>query len=77
MPPDLQPLGRLLILLGVILMACGAVVLLVPRVPWIGRLPGDLLIKRDHVTVYVPLASCLVASVLLSVLLWVVRRLRP
>lgn len=76
MASDLQAPARALILLGGVLAACGLVLLLAPKVPWIGRLPGDLLIKREHVTVYVPLASCLLASVVFSVVFWIIGRLR-
>ena len=77
MNPELQPLGRALILLGVMLTGFGLVLLLAPRVPWLGRLPGDFLIQRERFTFYFPLASCLLASVLLSLLFWLWTRLRP
>ena len=76
MSPELQPLGRALIFFGVILTGFGVIMLLAPKIPWLGRLPGDIMIRRDHVTFYFPLASCLLASVLLSLLLWVVGRFR-
>lgn len=76
MTPELQPLGRALIFFGVILAGCGLLLLMAPKVPWLGRLPGDLLIQRERVSFYFPLASCLVASLLLSVLLWVIGRFR-
>ena len=77
MTPDLQPLGRALILFGVILTTFGLLLLAAPKVPWLGRLPGDLLIQRERWSFYFPLASSLLASLLLSVLLWVVGRFRP
>ena len=76
MSPELQPLGRALIFFGVILTGFGVIMLLAPKIPWLGRLPGDIMIRRDHVTFYFPLASCLLASLLLSLLLWVVGRFR-
>ena len=76
MSPDLQPLGRALIVVGVILAGCGLVLLLAPKVPWLGRLPGDILIERERFSFYVPLASCFLASLLLSLLLWLVSRFR-
>ena len=77
MSPDLQPLGRALILIGVILTGFGLVLLLTPKVPWLGRLPGDILIQREHVSFYFPLTSCLIASLLLSLLLWLAGRFKP
>ena len=76
MAANVQALARALILLGGALAACGLALLLAPKIPWIGRLPGDLLIKREHVMVYVPLASCLLVSVVVSVVFWVIGRLR-
>jgi hypothetical protein len=74
MTPDLTPLGRGLLLLGALLALFGTLLLLAPKLPWIGRLPGDILIQRDRFTFYFPLASSLVASVLLSLLLWLFTR---
>ena len=71
MPPELQSLGRALIFFGVILTGFGLVLLLVPKVPWLGRLPGDIIIQRERFSFYFPLASSLLASLLLSLLLWV------
>jgi len=76
MEPELHGLARALIFIGVMLAGLGLVLLLVPKVPWIGRLPGDILIERSRFTFYFPLASCLVASVVLSLAWWLLSRLR-
>ncbi len=76
MTPDLQPMARTLMFLGVVLSGFGLILLLAPKVPFIGRLPGDISIQREGFSFYFPLTSCLLASVLLSVLLWVVGRFR-
>jgi hypothetical protein len=62
-------LGRTLVVLGTLLVLVGAVLLIAPRIPWLGRLPGDILIRREHVTVYVPVVTCLVLSAVLTLLL--------
>lgn len=67
-------LGKLLMTAGLVLVLAGVVVSAVGRVPWLGRLPGDILIRRENFTVYVPLASCLLASVLISFILFLFRR---
>ena len=77
MSPEFQPLGRALIVFGVIVTIFGVLLLLAPKIPWLGRLPGDVLIQRERLTLYFPLASCLLASVLLSVLLWLWGRFHP
>jgi len=76
MSQDLSPLGRALIFLGVILTSFGVILLLAPKIPWLGRLPGDILIQRERFSFYFPLASCLLASVLLTLLLWIVGRFK-
>jgi len=70
----MEGVARLLIGLGVILVVVGLVVLMAGRLPWLGRLPGDIAIRRDGVTVYFPLATCLLVSVILSVLLYLARK---
>ena len=62
-------LGRILIFFGIALIVLGALFLLGPRIPYIGRLPGDILIRRDQTTLYIPLATCLVLSLVISILL--------
>jgi hypothetical protein len=52
----------------------GVLALVAGRIPWLGRLPGDITIRRDGLTVYVPLASCLLVSVALSLVLYLFRR---
>jgi len=62
-------LGRLLILCGVVAIVAGVVLLLLPRIPWLGRLPGDVVVQRERFTLYVPLATSLVVSIVLTILL--------
>ena len=68
--------GRTLILIGVLFAGAGAVMLVAPKMPWIGRLPGDIAIERERLRVYIPLASCLLASVVLSLVFWIIGRFR-
>jgi hypothetical protein len=61
-------IGRSLILAGLALVGVGAVLTLVGRVPWLGRLPGDVVIRRERFTLYFPLATSLLVSLLLTLL---------
>ncbi len=70
----LEPIGRLLILLGGVLLVAGIVLVLGDRVPFVGRLPGDIRIERDGVVVLIPLGTMLVVSVVLSLVLGIVGR---
>ncbi|MBI4342331.1 MAG: DUF2905 domain-containing protein [Candidatus Omnitrophica bacterium] len=76
MSADLQPLGRALILFGIILAVFGLLLLAGPKIPWLGRLPGDLIIQRERFSFYLPLASSLLASLILSLVLWLIGRFR-
>ena len=66
--------GRLLLLLGVVLVALGGILMLAGKVPWLGKLPGDISYKGEHVTLYFPLATCLLLSGVISLLLYLFRR---
>lgn len=61
-------LARVLIVSGAILVVLGLVVMYVGRIPGLGRLPGDIVVRRGNVTFYAPLASMLIVSLLLSLL---------
>ncbi|MBI3003625.1 MAG: DUF2905 domain-containing protein [candidate division NC10 bacterium] len=63
-----ESLGRMLLLLGVILVLLGGLLLLVGKVPFLGRLPGDIVIERKNFTFYFPLATSIVLSVVLTLL---------
>jgi hypothetical protein len=60
--------GKLLIMFGFILAAVGGVILLVGKVPFIGRLPGDMYIQRKNFTFYFPLATSILLSIILTLL---------
>jgi hypothetical protein len=67
-------LGRLLMLVGAVLLAAGALIVLAGKLPWLGRLPGDIVVDRGPVTFYFPLATSIVLSVVLTLLFWLFRR---
>lgn len=63
----LEPLGRALLIIGIVLVGIGLVLVLAPKIPFLGRLPGDIRIERDGLTVYIPLGTMILLSVLVSV----------
>jgi len=70
-------LGKLLVLLGIVLVAAGLALMLLGRLHFpLGRLPGDFLYRGKNTTVYFPLTTSVVVSVVLSILLYVVSRWR-
>ncbi len=68
-------LGRTLIIFGAVLIAVGVALLLAPRLPWLGRLPGDIHYQRDNFRFYFPLGTSLVVSIILTLLLNILLRI--
>ena len=73
----LGSLGRVLIVLGCVLLAAGTVLVLAGRsgLP-LGRLPGDIAVRGKHFTFYAPIATCVILSILFSLLMWLLGHLR-
>ena len=69
----MQELGRFLVALGLAIAAAGAVIWSGVGRSWIGRLPGDIHFRRGSTEIYFPLATCVVVSLALSLLFWLVR----
>jgi DUF2905 family protein len=69
-----QELGRPLILIGVVLVLVGLFLAFGPRIPFVGRLPGDIVWRRGNTTVYFPIVTCIVVSLLLTLLFSLFRR---
>ena len=68
-------LGRLLIIAGGLLLVGGVLLVLLGQIPFFGRLPGDIAIERERFSVFVPLASMLLLSLILTILINVLLRL--
>jgi Protein of unknown function (DUF2905) len=67
-------LGKILIITGAVLLVLGAVFLLSGKLPWIGKLPGDIVIHRKNFTFYFPLATSIILSLILTLILWLIGR---
>jgi hypothetical protein len=70
MPEGAQQIGKALMVAGAVIVLIGAVLFLSGRIPWAGRLPGDILIERKNFTFYFPLATSILISILLTILFW-------
>ncbi|MGE5699454.1 MAG: DUF2905 domain-containing protein [Deltaproteobacteria bacterium] len=70
----MAPFGKLLIVIGLFIVGAGILLLLSDKIPWLGRLPGDITVKRDNFTFFFPLATCILISVILSILFWLFRK---
>jgi hypothetical protein len=70
----LGPLGKMLILLGVFIILIGLLLLFGEKIPWIGRLPGDILIRKKNFTFYFPLTTSILISIILTLLFTLFRK---
>lgn len=69
----LRDFGKLLFLLGVVLVAVGALLYFSGKLPFrLGRLPGDIVYRGEHATFYLPIVTCLLLSIGLSLLFWLI-----
>lgn len=66
--------GKVLLLFGLVVAGVGLLLLLTDKIGWIGKLPGDITIRRGNFTFYFPLATCILVSIVLSLLLWLFRK---
>ena len=68
-------IGKFLIILGLAIVVCGMAVTVIGKLPGAGKLPGDILIKKENFTFYFPLTTCILLSLVFSlVLYWFHRR---
>jgi len=67
-------LGKSLIILGIIIALSGVIITCAGRIPWLGRLPGDIFIKRNNFTFYFPLATSILISLIISLFFWLFRK---
>jgi hypothetical protein len=67
-------LARFSVIAGLVLVAVGVVVWLAPKIPWLGKLPGDFTFQRGNFTFYFPLGTCILLSVILTLILYLFRK---
>jgi len=71
---DMHDIARMLVVFGLLIAFVGLALMFVGRVPWLGRLPGDIHIQRGGWTFYFPLATSLLLSLVLTLILWILGR---
>ncbi len=72
--PEFQQFGKLIILFGVILVIVGLVITFWNKIPLIGKLPGDILIKKKNFTFYFPIVTSILLSLFISLILYLFRK---
>jgi hypothetical protein len=66
-------LGKLLIIIGAVIIVIGILLMVFHKIPFLGRLPGDIFIKKENYTFYFPITSSILVSVIVSLLFWIFR----
>jgi hypothetical protein len=70
----LSDLGKVLIVLGAIIAGIGVLLMVGDKIPWIGKLPGDIIIRKEKFTVYFPIVTCIILSILLTIIFSLFRK---
>lgn len=68
----MQEIGKVLILIGILLVAVGSIFIISGKVPFLGRLPGDILIQRKNFTLYFPIVTSILISIIITFLFWLI-----
>ncbi len=72
----MAPIGKLLILFGLVCAGLGVILMFGGKIPYLGRLPGDLTFKKDNVEIIIPLTTSIILSVIINVVLWLLSYIR-
>lgn len=74
MEPNFQPIGKYLIFLGIIIIVIGVILYFFKGIPFLGKLPGDIHIQKKNFSFHFPIVTCILVSVIISLLLYVFRK---
>jgi len=67
-------IGRILIIFGIVLILVGLILTIGIKIPYLGKLPGDIYIKKPGFTLYFPITTCIILSIILSLIFWLMGR---
>lgn len=70
----LPELGKMLLILGILFVVIGLFLMLGPKIPFLGRLPGDFMVRRGNFTLYFPLATSILLSIVLTLIFFIFRK---
>lgn len=76
MLPQNEALGKMLLVLGGFIMIAGLLIYFWDKIPYAGKLPGDILIEKKNFTFYFPLASSIILSIIVSLILYLISKFR-
>ena len=72
----MNPLGKILILVGGVFVIAGVVLLLFDKIPFMGKLPGDIVVRKKNFRLYFPIGTSILLSIILTVILFFVTQIR-
>ena len=70
----LNSMAKILIITGLLIALFGVIILVAQKIPWFGKLPGDVCIKRDNFTIYFPVTTCILLSIVVSLILYLITK---
>jgi hypothetical protein len=70
----MSEMARMLIIFGIIMVVIGVAILFAPKIPYLGKLPGDFTWHWGRSTIYLPLGTCILISIILTLILYLFRR---
>ena len=68
----MQPMGKILVVFGLLVVVVGVVLMFSDKIPFLGKLPGDITIKRENFEFHFPITTSIVISTILSAVLWLI-----
>jgi thiosulfate reductase cytochrome b subunit len=69
-------MARVIIILGIVLIIAGLAMLVIQKAPFFGKLPGDIVIRKEHFTFYFPLTTSIIISIIISLILYLIGKFR-
>jgi hypothetical protein len=73
---DFSSFGKLLVIVGILLVVVGGLIIFGARIPLIGKLPGDIHIRKKNFNLYFPITTCIIISIVLTLLFYFIRKIR-
>jgi hypothetical protein len=71
---EFQSIGKLLLIAGGLIALIGLILMFSDKIPFLGKLPGDIVIKKKNFTVYIPIATSILLSIIISLILYLFRK---
>lgn len=73
---NLENFGKIFLIFGIILIITGVIFILAGKIPFLGKLPGDIYIKKENFAFYFPITTAILISIILSLILNIISRLK-